>query len=117
MRRVPKRLRTGDMPIVEAVKVKVESYDNNDKEEEEEESLDNYGSEEEEDKGQEEQVTQPVAQAERPRYVSPRPNYILMDYNKSMEDEVISNNKVLRPKNCWCYTILNPVFWGENSID
>jgi hypothetical protein len=30
---------------------------------------------------------------------------------------VIPNNKVLRPKNCWCYTILDTVFWGENSID
>jgi hypothetical protein len=40
-----------------------------------------------------------------------------MDYNESMGDGVIPNNKVLRPKNRWCYMILNPVFWGENSID
>jgi hypothetical protein len=37
MRRVPKRLKTGDKPVVEAVKVKVGSDDDNDKEEEEEE--------------------------------------------------------------------------------
>jgi hypothetical protein len=40
-----------------------------------------------------------------------------MDYNKSMFETVIPDNKVIRPKNRWCYTILNPVFWGENSID
>jgi hypothetical protein len=34
-----------------------------------------------------------------------------------MGDEVIPDDKVLRPKSCWCYTILGPVFWGENSID
>jgi hypothetical protein len=30
---------------------------------------------------------------------------------------MIPKDKVIRPKNRWCYTILNPVFWGENSID
>jgi hypothetical protein len=73
--------------------------------------------EEEEDKGQEEQAVQPVASVEQPWNVPPRPKYILMDYNKSMGDGVIPDNKVLRLKNCWCYTILDPVFWGENSID
>jgi hypothetical protein len=116
-RRVPKRLRTGDKPAVEAVKVKVGSDDDNDKEEEEE-SLDNDNNEEQKDKGQEEQVGQPVAHVERPQYVPLRPKNILMEYNKSMGDGVIPNNKkVLRPKNHWCYTILDPVFWGENSID
>jgi hypothetical protein len=120
MRSVPKRLRTGDKPVVEAVKVKVESYDNDDKEEEEEEGEEsssyNDNNEGEEDKGQEEQVAQPVVQVERPRYVPPRPKYILMDYDKSIGDGVIPDNKALRPKNCQCYTILDPVFWGENSI-
>jgi CO dehydrogenase/acetyl-CoA synthase beta subunit len=60
MRRVPKRLRTGDKPVVEAIKVKVESDDKDDKEEEEEEE--SSDDEEEEDEGQEEQVVQPVAQ-------------------------------------------------------
>jgi hypothetical protein len=80
MRRVPKRLRTGDEPVGEAVKVKVKSDDNDDKEEEEEEeekeeSSDNGDDEEEEDKEQEEQVAQPVAQVEQPWYVPPRPKY------------------------------------------
>jgi hypothetical protein len=30
---------------------------------------------------------------------------------------VIPEDKVIRPKNRRCYTILDPVFWGENSID
>jgi hypothetical protein len=34
-----------------------------------------------------------------------------------MEDEVIPDNKVIRPMNCWRYTKLDPVYWGENSID
>jgi hypothetical protein len=113
MGRVPKRLKTGDKPIVAAVKVEVESNNNKEEEEEEEESLDNDDDEEEEDEEQEGQVKQPVARG----YVPPRRKYILMDYDKSMGDGVIPNNKVLRPKNCWCYTILHPVFWGENSID
>jgi hypothetical protein len=91
MGRVPKRLKTGDEPNVEVVrvkvrvKVKVES-DNN----EEEESSDNDADDEEEDEGQEEQVVQPVARVERLGYITsrpyvpPRPNYILMDYNESM---------------------------------
>jgi hypothetical protein len=40
-----------------------------------------------------------------------------MDYNENMGDGVIPDNKVIRPKNCCCYTILDPVFWGANSID
>jgi hypothetical protein len=42
---------------------------------------------------------------------------ILMDYNKSMGDGVIPDNKVLRSKNRQCYRILDPMFWGEISID
>jgi hypothetical protein len=118
MRRVPKRLKTGEEHFVEAVKVKVKSDDDNDKKkEEEEESSDNDNDEEQKDNGQEEQVAQPVGQVERPRYVPLRPKYILMDYNKSMGGGVIPKDKVLRPKNLWCYTKLDPVFWGENSID
>jgi hypothetical protein len=117
MGRVPKRLKTEDKPIVEAVKVKVESDGNDDNKEEVEESLDNDNNEEQKDKGQEEQAAQPVAQVERPRYVPLRPKYILMDYDKSMGDGVIPKDKVIRPKNRWCYMILDPVFWGENSID
>jgi hypothetical protein len=78
MRRVPKRLKTGDKPIAGAVKVKVKTDDDNDKEEEEEESSHNDNNEEEKDKGQEEQVVQPVAQVERPWYVPPRPKYKLI---------------------------------------
>jgi hypothetical protein len=40
-----------------------------------------------------------------------------MDYDKSLGDGVIPDNKVLRPRNRWCYTILDPVFWGENRKD
>jgi hypothetical protein len=124
MGRVPKRLKTGDKPIAEAVKVKVKvKSDNNNEEEEEEESSGNDDNEEEEDKGQEEQAAQPVLQVKRPGYrplrpyVPPRPNYILMDYDVSMGDGVIPDDKVIRPMNPWCYTIPDPVFWGENSID
>jgi hypothetical protein len=83
----------------------------------------NDDDEEEEDKGQEEQVAQPVAQVKQPGYIAsgpyvpPRPKYILMDYDKSMGDEVIPDNKVIRPMNRWCLTKLNPVYWRENSID
>jgi hypothetical protein len=101
MGRVPKRLKTEDKPVVEAVKVKFE-YDDNDDEKEEEEPSDDGDNEEQNNKGQEEQVAQSVAQVERPRYVPPRPKYILMDYNKSMGDGVIPNDKVLRLKNCQC---------------
>jgi hypothetical protein len=125
MRRVPKRLKTGDKPNAEAVKVKVrvKVKSDNDKEEEEEKSSDHDNNEEEEDEGQEEQVAQPVARVERPGYIAsapyvpPRPKYILMEYNKSMGDEVIPDNKVIRPMNRRCYTKLDPVYWGENSID
>jgi hypothetical protein len=99
-RRKPKRLKTGDEPNGEVVKVKVrvkvESDDNK-----EEESSDN---DDKEEVG--EQVAQPVAQVKRLAYVEQRPDYILMDYNKS-----------IRPINCWCYTKLDPVYWGENRID
>jgi hypothetical protein len=67
--------------------------------------------EEEEEQEEEEQDTQPVARVERPAYVE------LMDYNESMGDILIPNNKVIRPINCWCYTNLDPMHWGENSID
>jgi hypothetical protein len=112
-RRKPKRLKTGDEPdeevVVLKVRVKVES-DNK-----EEESSDNDA---DEDKEEEEQPpAQPVAQIERPAFVAPRPNYILIDYNKSMFETVIPDNKVIRPINRWCYTNLDPVGWGENSID
>jgi hypothetical protein len=49
--------------------------------------------------------------------VAPRQDYILMDYVKSMFETVIPDNKVIRPINRWCYTNLDPVDWGENSID
>jgi hypothetical protein len=73
MGRVPKRLKTGDEPDAEGIKVVVKVKSDNNKEEE---SLDN------EDEEQEEQVAQPVAQVERPGnipsrpYVPPRPNTI-----------------------------------------
>jgi hypothetical protein len=34
-----------------------------------------------------------------------------------MGDKVIPNDKVIRPMNRWGYTKLDPVHWGENSID
>jgi hypothetical protein len=40
-----------------------------------------------------------------------------MDYNKIMGDGLIPEDKVIRPMNPWCYTKLDPVFWGENNID
>jgi hypothetical protein len=116
-RRKPKRLKTGEKPNGEVVKVivriKVES-DNK----EEEESLDDDDNEEEEG-----QAVQPVAQVERPAYVAPRPyvpprpDYILMDYNKSMGDVVIPEIKVIRLMNRPCYMKLDPVHWGKNSMD
>jgi hypothetical protein len=112
-RRRLKRLKTGDNPneevIVLKVRVKVKS-DNNEEEESSDDDAD-------EDKEEEEQPAQPVARIERPVYVVPRPDYILMDYDKSMFETVIPNNKVIRPINRWCYTNLDPVDWGENSID
>jgi hypothetical protein len=112
-RRKPKRLKTGDEPneevVVLKVRVKVGSGNN-----EEEESLDDDA---DEDKEEEEQPGQPVARIEWPAYVAPRPDYILMDYNKSMFETVIPDNKVIRPINRWCYMNLDPVDWGENSID
>jgi hypothetical protein len=42
-----------------------------------------------------------------------RPKYILTDYNESVGDGVIPDNKVIRPKNHWCYTTLDPAFWGD----
>jgi hypothetical protein len=113
-RRKPKRLKTGGEPneevVVLNVRVKVES-DNN---KEEEESSDNDPDEEEEE---EEQPAQPVARIKRPEYVAPRPDYILMDYKESMFERVIPDNKVIRPINRRCYTNLDTVDWGENSID
>jgi hypothetical protein len=116
-RRKPKRLKTGDEPdeevVVLKVRVKVESDDNK-----EEESSDNDANEEEEEEEQpEEQPAQPVAQIKRLVYVAPRPDYILMDDNESMFETVLPDNKVIRPINRWCYTNLNPVDWGESSID
>jgi hypothetical protein len=58
MGRVPKRLKTGDKPNAEAIKVQVKVGSNDNKEEE---SSDNDANEEEEDEGQEEQVVQSVA--------------------------------------------------------
>jgi hypothetical protein len=121
--RVPKRLKTGDEPNAEAIKVKVKVESDNNKEEEEEESSDDDNNEEEEDEGEEEQVAQPVARVEQPgyiplrQYVPPRPNFILVDCNVSMGDEVIPDNKVIRPIIRQCDTKLDPVYWGENSID
>jgi hypothetical protein len=125
-RRKPKRLKTGDEPkdkvITVKVRVKVES--DNDKEEESSDNDANEDEEEEEQAAQpvveeeeEEQPVHPVAQIEPPAYVALRPDYTLMDYNKSMGEVVIPNNKVIRPVNRWCYTNLDPVHWGENSID
>jgi hypothetical protein len=112
-RRKPKRLKTGDKPNEEVVmlKVRVKVKSDDDKEEE---SLDDDA---DEDKEEEEQPAQPVARIEWPAYVTPRSDYILMDYNKSMFETVIPDNKVIRPINRQCYTNLDPVDWGENSID
>jgi hypothetical protein len=81
-RRKPKRLKTGDKPdeevVVLKVRVKVES-DNN--KEEEEESSDNNADEDGEEK---KHPVQPAARIERPAYVAPRPDSILMDYNETM---------------------------------
>jgi hypothetical protein len=110
-RRKLKRLKTGDEPnkevVIVKVIVKVEFDDNK-----EEESLDDDDNEEEE----EEQDVQPVAQVERPAYVEPRTDYILMEYNKSMGDVVIPDNKVIRPMNCQCYTNLDPMYIGEKTV-
>jgi hypothetical protein len=116
-RRKPKRLNTGDKPNEEVavlkVRVKVESDDNK-----EEESSDNDADEDKEEEEQpEQQPAQPVAQIEQLAYVAPRPDYILMDYDESMFETVIPNDKVIRPINRWCYTNLDPVDWGENSMD
>jgi hypothetical protein len=75
-RRKPKRLKTGEKPNGEAVKVKVRvkvkvESDND----EEEESSDSDDNEEEE-----EQVAQPIAQVGRLVYVAPRP-YVLDGQN------------------------------------
>jgi hypothetical protein len=112
-RRKPKRLKTGDKPNKEVVVLKVRVKVKSDNKEEEESSDDDA----DEDKEEEEQPAQPVARIEWPAYVVPRPDYILMDYDKSMFETMIPENKVIRPKNCWCYTNLDPVDWGENSID
>jgi hypothetical protein len=125
-RRKPKRLKTGDEPeeevVIVKVRVKVKSDDD-----QEEESLDDDANEDEEEEEQaaqpvveqeeEEPPAKPVAQIEWPAYVVLRPDYILMDYDDSMREVVIPNNKVIRPVNCWCYTNLDPVHWRQNSID
>jgi hypothetical protein len=101
-RRKPKRLKTGDKPDEEVVvlKVRVKVKSDNDKEEE---SLDDDADEDKEEEEQpEEQPAQPVAQIEWPAYVAPRLNYILMDYDESMFETVISDNKVIRPINRRC---------------
>jgi hypothetical protein len=113
-RRKPKRLKTGDEPDEEVVVLKVRVKVESDDEEEEEESSDDDA---DEDKEEEEQPAQPVARIERPAYVAPRLDYILMDYDKSMFETLIPDNKVIRPINRWCYTNLDPVDWGENSMD
>jgi hypothetical protein len=73
--------------------------------------------EEEEDDEQEEQAPEPVVRIANVHEDRPRPKYVMMDYDKRMGDGVIPNNKVIRPINHWCYTTLDPAFWGENSID
>jgi hypothetical protein len=93
------------------LKVRVKVKSDNDKEEE---SSDDDANE---DKEEEEQPAQPVARIEWLAYVVPRPDYIMMDYDESMFETVIPDNKVNRPINRWCYTNLDPVDWGENSID
>jgi hypothetical protein len=102
------------------VRVKVESDDN-----EEEESLDNDANEDKEEEEQpEEQPAQPVAQIEWLAYVAPRPDNILMDYNKSMFETLIPDKKVIRRINCWCYTNLlgrkqyrqMPDIWSVSSV-
>jgi hypothetical protein len=103
-RRKPKRLKTGDEPNEEVVVLKVRVKVKSDNNKEEEESSDNDANED----GEEE---------ERLVYVVPRLDYILMDYNESMFETLIPNCKVIRPINRWCYTNLDPVDWGENSID
>jgi hypothetical protein len=97
-RRKPKRLKTGDKPDEEDAVLKVRVKVESDNDEEEESSDDDT----DEDKEEEEQPVQPVARIEQPAYVAPRPNFILMDYDKSMFETVIPNNKVIRPMNCWC---------------
>jgi hypothetical protein len=124
-RRRLKRLKTGDESnkevVVLKVRVKVES-DNNKEGESSEDDADEDKEEKEQPERQPEQQpeqhpAQQVAQIKRPAYVAPRPNYILMDFDKSMFETVIPDNKVIRPINHRCYTNLNPVNLGENSID
>jgi hypothetical protein len=111
-RRKPKRLKTGDKPneevVVLKVRVKVESDDN----EEEEDSSDNDANEDREEK---KQPGQPVAQIERPAYVAPRPDYILMDCNKSMFETVIPDNKVIRLINVGAAQI-STLWIGEKTV-
>jgi hypothetical protein len=113
-RRKPKRLKTGDEPDEEVVVLKVRVKVESDDDKEEEESSDDDANE---DKEEETQPLQPVAQIEWPAYVAPRLDYILMDYYENMLETVIPDNKVIRPINRWCYTNLDPMDCGENSID
>jgi hypothetical protein len=108
-RRKPKRLKTGDEPDEEVIIVKVRVKVESDGNEEEESSDDDDNEEDEQEQEEQQQDTQPVAQVEQPAYVEPRPDYILMDYNRSMGDIVIPDYKVIRPMNRWCYTNLDPV--------
>jgi hypothetical protein len=110
-RRKPKRLKTGDELNEEVVVLKVGVKVKSDNNKEEESSGDDANEDEEE----EEQPAQPVAQIERPAYVAPRPDYIQMDYNKSMRETVIPDNKVIRPMNRWCYTNF-PRCIGEETV-
>jgi hypothetical protein len=89
-RRKPKRLKTGDEPNEEIVVLKVRVKVESDDDKEEEESSDNDA---DEDKDEEEQPAQPVARIERPADVAPRLDFILMDYNKSMFETLIPDNK------------------------
>jgi hypothetical protein len=84
-RRKPKRLKTGDKPNEEVVKVKVRVKVKSDNGKEEDESSDD------DDEEEEEQVAQPLARVKQPAYVEPRPDYILMDYDKSVGDVVIKH--------------------------
>jgi hypothetical protein len=116
-RRKPMRLNTGDKLDEDVVVLKVRVKVRSDNDKEEESSVNDTNEDKEEEEQPEQQPAQPVAQIEQPEYVAPRPNYILMEYNKSMFETVIPDNKVIRPINCRCYTDLDPVDWGENSID
>jgi hypothetical protein len=81
----PKRLKTGDDPDEEVAVLKVRVKVESDNKEEEESSDDDADGDKEK---KEQPPAQPVAQIERPAYVAPRPNCILMDYKESMFETV-----------------------------